>query len=115
MKKVVAVEMKVTELSKKIESNSKLYEKAIEECQKKIDRTEMDDLRNGMEKERCKINYFQDKISNIAKSVDGVKIENNNMSMKVNHLTILMLLNFQETNFAQTLKVMITALNPWSN
>jgi hypothetical protein len=46
----------------------------------KIEKTEVDDLKNGMEKERCKINYFQDKIANIAKSVDAVKIENNNMS-----------------------------------
>ena len=40
---------------------------------------ELDELKNGIEKERSKINYFQDKISNIAKSVDGVKIEVNNM------------------------------------
>ena len=74
------VEKNVEELSQKIEANSKLYERSIEECHKKIDRTELDDLKNGMEKERCKINYFQDKISNIAKSVEGVKIETNNMS-----------------------------------
>ena len=46
----------------------------------KMEKTEVDDLKNGMEKERCKINYFQDKIANIAKSVDAVKMENNNMS-----------------------------------
>ena len=66
-------------LEERIDTHNKLYEKVMDECQKKIGRTEMDDVRNGMEKERCKINYFQDKISNIAKSVDGVKIENNNM------------------------------------
>merc|ERR1711881_123347 len=63
-------------------THNKLYEKVMDECQKKIGRTEMDDVRNGMEKERCKINYFQDKISNIAKSVDGVKIETNNVRDK---------------------------------
>merc|ERR1711936_190281 len=82
VQKVTMVERNLDELSQKIEANSKLYENAIEECHKKIDKTEMDDLRNGMEKERCKINYFQDKISNIAKSVEGVKIENNNMRDK---------------------------------
>ena len=25
----------------------------------KVDKTELDDIRSGMEKERCKINYFQ--------------------------------------------------------
>jgi len=82
VQKVTMVERSLEELSQKIEANSKLYDSAVEECQKKIDKTEMDDLRNGMEKERCKINYFQDKISNIAKSVDGVKIETNNMRDK---------------------------------
>ena len=79
VQKVTMVERNVDELSQKIDANSKLYESSIEECHKKIDRTELDDIRNGMEKERCKINYFQDKISNIAKSVEGVKIETNNM------------------------------------
>merc|ERR1711892_985566 len=82
VQKVTMVEKNVEELSQKIEANSKLYERSIEECHKKIDRTELDDLKNGMEKERCKINYFQDKISNIAKSVEGVKIETNNMRDK---------------------------------
>merc|ERR1712106_36612 len=82
VQKVTMVEKNVEELSQKIEGNSKLYERSIEECHKKIDRTELDDLKNGMEKERCKINYFQDKISNIAKSVEGVKIETNNMRDK---------------------------------
>ena len=92
----------VEELSQKIEANSKLYENSVEESLKKIDRTEMDDLKNGMEKERCKINYFQDKISNIAKSVEGVKIENNNMSK---HKIVVVPLNesiFQEINSVQT-------------
>eukprot|EP00092_Neocalanus_flemingeri_P022775 GFUD01024695.1.p1 GENE.GFUD01024695.1~~GFUD01024695.1.p1 ORF type:complete len:3073 (+),score=1009.79 GFUD01024695.1:162-9221(+) len=82
VQKVKMVEKSLDELSQKIEANSKLYESAVEECQKKIAKTEMDDLKNGMEKERCKINYFQDKISNIAKSVEGIKIENNNMRDK---------------------------------
>ena len=54
----------------------------------KMDRTELDDLKTGMEKERCKINYFQDKISNIAKSVDGVKMENNSMSKYFLYISI---------------------------
>jgi hypothetical protein len=99
---VTMVERNVEELSHKIEANSKLYENSVEEGLKKIDRTEMDDLKNGMEKERCKINYFQDKISNIAKSVEGVKIETNNMSK---HKLVVVPLNesiFQEINSVQT-------------
>jgi len=82
VQKVNMVERNVDELAKKIDENCKLYESSVEEWHKKIDRTELDDIRNGMEKERCKINYFQDKISNIAKSVEGVKIETNNMRDK---------------------------------
>merc|ERR1712106_1168688 len=49
VQKVTMVEKNVEELSQKIEANSKLYERSIEECHKKIDRTELDDLKNGME------------------------------------------------------------------
>ena len=107
VQKVNTVERNVDELAKKIDENCKLYESSVEEWHKKIDRTELDDIRNGMEKERCKINYFQDKISNIAKSVEGVKIETNNMSK---HKTLVILIKkslFQETNFVRILKVMI--------
>ena len=101
------VEKSLDELSQKIDANSKLYESAAEESHKKIDKTEMDDLRNGMEKERCKINYFQDKISNIAKSVEGVKIETNNMSKhKVRDNTSKNPF-FQEISFVLTLRVMM--------
>ena len=107
MQKVTIVKRNVDELSQKIDANSKLYESSIEEWHKKIDRTELDEIRNGMEKERCKINYFQDKISNIAKSVEGVKIETNNMS-KLKTLVIAIKTSlFQETNFVRTSKVMM--------
>ena len=55
-------------------------DKSINETHQKVEKNELDELKNGIEKERSKINYFQDKISNVAKSVDGVKIEVNNMS-----------------------------------
>ena len=75
----------------------------------KVDKTELDDIRSGMEKERCKINYFQvlekfpseprqdgcrlmielqiliafsvqDKILHIAKVAEAAKTENLNLS-----------------------------------
>ena len=36
----------------------------------KVDKTELDDIRSGMEKERCKINYFQ-VLENFHQSLDG--------------------------------------------
>ena len=42
-------------------------------------RNEVDEVKVSLDKDKSKISYFQDKINNISKSVDGVKIEVNNM------------------------------------
>ena len=59
---------------------SNKLEDASDEWKDKVNKSEVDELRIGMEKERCKINYFQDKISNINKVVEAVKTESNSMS-----------------------------------
>merc|ERR1712141_648783 len=72
----------IKKLDGKVDTLEGNIEKSITETHQKVEKMELDELKNGIEKERSKINYFQDKISNIAKSVDGVKIEVNNMRDK---------------------------------
>ena len=60
----------------------RLADTLVQECSRKVDKTELDDIRNGMEKERCKINYFQDKILNIAKVAEGARADNSSMSKR---------------------------------
>ena len=60
----------------------RLADTLVQECSRKVDKTELDDIRNGMEKERCKINYFQDKILNIAKVAEGARADNTSMSKR---------------------------------
>ena len=78
--KISNIENTIKKLDGKVDTLEGNIEKSITETHQKVEKMELDELKNGIEKERSKINYFQDKISNIAKSVDGVKIEVNNMS-----------------------------------
>ena len=77
--KISNIENTIKKLDGKVDTLEGNIEKSITETHQKVEKMELDELKNGIEKERSKINYFQDKISNIAKSVDGVKIEVNNM------------------------------------
>ena len=78
--KISNIEHSIKKLDSKVDTMGANIDKSINETHQKVEKNELDELKNGIEKERSKINYFQDKISNVAKSVDGVKIEVNNMS-----------------------------------
>ena len=78
--KISNLENNIKKLDGKVDTLGANIDKSITETHQKVEKNELDELKNGIEKERSKINYFQDKISNVAKSVDGVKIEVNNMS-----------------------------------
>ena len=78
--KISNLENTIKKLDGKVDTLGVNIDKSITETHQKVEKNELDELKNGIEKERSKINYFQDKISNVAKSVDGVKIEVNNMS-----------------------------------
>jgi len=81
--KLDQLEASLWDLSQKMESSGRLADTLVLECSRKVDRTELDDIRNGMEKERCKINYFQDKILNIAKVAESARTENTNLKDKL--------------------------------
>ena len=74
------LEKTVTELGQRMDSTGRLADTLVAECSRKVDKTELDDIRNGMEKERCKINYFQDKILNIAKVAESARTDNISLS-----------------------------------
>ena len=78
--KISNLENNIKKLDGKVDTLGANIDKSITETHQKVEKNELDELKNGIEKERSKINYFQDKISNVAKSVDGIKIEVNNMS-----------------------------------
>ena len=78
--KLSKLESSVSTLEHRLDSTGRLADTLVQECSRKVDKTEVDDIRNGMEKERCKINYFQDKILNIAKVAEGAKSENSTLS-----------------------------------
>ena len=78
--KIAACENNIKGLEDKIQKNESKGEQLIQEMTHKADKTYVEEVKIGLDKDKSKITYFQDKISNIAKSVDGVKIEINNMS-----------------------------------
>merc|ERR1719305_2103617 len=63
VEKVGKLERAVGELGQRMDSTGRLADTLVAECSRKVDKTELDDIRSGMEKERCKINYFQDKLA----------------------------------------------------
>merc|ERR1711962_166032 len=83
MEKLGKLETTVGDLGQKIESIGRLGDTLVLECSKKVDKTELDEIKNGMEKERCKINYFQDKILNIAKVAETAKADTGSLKDKL--------------------------------
>merc|ERR550532_868125 len=83
VEKVGKLERAVGELGQRMDSTGRLADTLVAECSRKVDKTELDDIRSGMEKERCKINYFQDKILHIAKVAEAAKTENLNLKDKL--------------------------------
>jgi len=77
--KITKFQQSIDKLNSKTEETRKYVEDIEHRLNSKMECTALDDLKTGMEKERCKIQYFQDKILNIAKSVEAVKMENNTM------------------------------------
>ena len=93
--KIAACENNIKGLEDKILKNESKGEQLIQEMTHKADKTYVEEVKIGLDKDKSKITYFQDKISNIAKSVDGVKIEINNMSkcfFKTRNFSLFMML-----------------------
>ena len=92
--KIATCENEIKKLEDKVKTTNSLTAQLKNEFNQKADKNDVEEVKNALEKEKTevkvalvaldkeksKVTYFQDKISNIAKSVDGVKIEINNMS-----------------------------------
>ena len=79
--KIKVCENNIKSLEEELHSNKSKGEQLLQEMSHKADKADVEEVKVGLDKDKSKITYFQDKINNIAKSVDGVKIEINNMSM----------------------------------
>ena len=80
VQKIVQVENNIKKIDEKVQKGSTRQDQFLNDLNLKADKTEVEEVKVGLDKDKSKITYFQDKISNISKSVDGVKIEINNMS-----------------------------------
>merc|ERR1712038_914563 len=94
--KIATCENEIKKLEDKVKTTNSLTAQLKNEFNQKADKNDVEEVKNALEKEKSevkvalvaldkeksKVTYFQDKISNIAKSVDGVKIEINNMRDK---------------------------------
>ena len=96
----------IKKISDKMETNQSILDQMKTEMPHKAFRNEVDEVKVSMGKDKSKITYFQDKINNISKSVDGVKIEINNMRDKFcsdieNHDVMLKSVKEQEKKIAE--------------
>ena len=82
VQKVKTCENNLQNLEEKVKKNMSKQDQFSCDLNTKADKTEVEEVKVGLDKDKSKITYFQDKISNISKSVDGIKIEINNMRDK---------------------------------
>ena len=104
--KLATCEADIKKISEKMESNQSFLDQMKTEMPHKAFRNEVDEVKVSLDKDKSKITYFQDKINNISKSVDGVKIEVNNMRDKFcsdidNHSEMLKSVKEQEKKIAE--------------
>ena len=82
VQKVKTCENNLQNLEEKVKKNMSKQDQFSCDLNTKADKSEVEEVKVGLDKDKSKITYFQDKISNISKSVDGIKIEINNMRDK---------------------------------
>ena len=104
--KVITCEGEIKKIGEKMEQNQTFLDQMKTEMPHKAFRNEVDEVKTSLDKDKSKITYFQDKINNISKSVDGVKIEVNNMRDKFcsdieNHTEMLKSVKEQEKKIAE--------------
>ena len=80
VQKIVQVENNIKKIDEKVQKGSSRQDQFLNDLNSKADKTEVEEVKVGLDKDKSKFTYFQDKISNISKSIDGAKIEINNMS-----------------------------------